>query len=379
MTKALRLSTRLVAVEAILVAGLLCSCAGAGSEPDPGSGTAGTGGGVGAGVAGGAGAPSGIAGAGGQAAGGASGSMGIAGAAGGGHDAGPDVTGAAGGGQDAGVDVGRADAGADNGGPAGAGGSVTGTSGGASGRGGVDGGSGGSGSSMAGRGGNSAAGSGGAMSGRGGTTGMAGAMAGRGGSGGGGGAGGSGGSTTCSVSPVNPNATPQARKLLCYLYSLYGKNVLSGQQETSWSNPANDVNWYNTNVGKYPAILGGDYLYPSGTTSRAQAYWNAGGITMIRYHMGAPPGSDTYENSQGTANIANVLASGTRENNSFKSKLDYIAAELQTLENANVAVLWAPFHEYQPSGWFWWSKGTRQPVHPALAIHVQLPDHDTKG
>ena len=28
------------------------------------------------------------------------------------------------------------------------------------------------------------------------------------------------------------------------------------------------------------------------------------------------------------------------------------------LKNANVAVLWAPFHEYQPSGWFWWSKGT---------------------
>ena len=185
-------------------------------------------------------------------------------------------------------------------------------------------------------------------------------MAGRGGSGGvgGGGAGGGGGSTTCSVSPVNANATPQARKLLCYLYSLYGKNVLSGQQETSWSNPANDVNWYNTNVGKYPAILGGDYLYPSGTTSRAQAYWNAGGITMIRYHMGAPPGEDTYENSLGSTNIANVLTSGTSENNSFREKLDYIARELQTLENANVAVLWAPFHEYQPTGWFWWSKGS---------------------
>ena len=185
-------------------------------------------------------------------------------------------------------------------------------------------------------------------------------MAGRGGSGGaaGGGAAGAGGSTSCSVAPVNANATPQARKLLCYLYSLYGKNVLSGQQETSWSNPANDVNWYNTNVGKYPAILGGDYLYPSGTTSRALSYWNAGGITMIRYHMGAPPGADTYENSLGSTNIANVLSSGTSENNSFKSKLDYIAGELQMLENANVAVLWAPFHEYQPAGWFWWSKGT---------------------
>jgi hypothetical protein len=174
---------------------------------------------------------------------------------------------------------------------------------------------------------------------------------------GGAGTGGTGGSD-CGVAPVNPNASTQAKKLLCYLYSINGKNVLSGQQETSWSNPQNDVNWYNTNVGKYPAILGGDYLYPSGTSTRAVAYWGAGGITMIRYHMGAPPNSDTYENSMGTANIGNVLTQGTNEYNSFYSKLDYVAAELQKLEDANVAVLWAPFHEVQPNGWFWWSKGS---------------------
>jgi hypothetical protein len=170
---------------------------------------------------------------------------------------------------------------------------------------------------------------------------------------------GTGGFTaTCSVAPVNPNATLQARNLLCYLYDQYGNHVLSGQQETSWRSPENDVNWYNTNVGKYPAILGGDYLYPNGTTTRAQAYWAAGGISMIRYHMGAPPLSDTFANSQSSANIANVLTEGTGENTSFRSKLDYAAAELAKLQAANVPVLWAPFHEAQPGGWFWWAKGT---------------------
>ena len=214
----------------------------------------------------------------------------------------------------------------------------------------------------AGRGGTTGAGGAAGMVGRGGTTGTGGAAgaAGRGGTGGGGGAAGTGGGASCSVTPVSPNATPQARNLLCYIYSLSGNHVLSGQQETSWSNPAGDISWYQTNVGKVPAILGGDYLYPSGTTSRAIAYWNAGGLTMIRYHMGAPPNSDTYENSQGTANIGNVLTNGTTENNSFKSKLDYVASELQMAKNANVAVIWAPFHEYQPNGWFWWSKGTAQ-------------------
>ncbi|MGC4086955.1 MAG: glycosyl hydrolase [Polyangiaceae bacterium] len=85
-------------------------------------------------------------------------------------------------------------------------------------------------------------------------------------------------STSCNVAPANPNATAQAKKLLCYLYSQYGNHVISGQQETSWSSPEADISWYVSNTGKYPAILGGDYLYPNGTSTRAIAYWNAGGI-----------------------------------------------------------------------------------------------------
>ncbi len=88
------------------------------------------------------------------------------------------------------------------------------------------------------------------------------------------------------------------RTSLCYLYSVYGSKVLSGQQETSWSNPQADIDYYVSTVGKHPAILGGDYLYTNGTTSRAQAYWAAGGISMMRYHMGAPPLSDTHDRAR---------------------------------------------------------------------------------
>jgi hypothetical protein len=166
------------------------------------------------------------------------------------------------------------------------------------------------------------------------------------------------GSASCDTAPANPNATKQARNLLCYLYSQYRNHVLSGQQETSWSNPEGDISWYTSNGMKAPAIMGGDYLYPNGTSTRAIAYWNAGGITMLRFHMGAPPNSDTYENSKGSANLDNVLREGTAENTSFKEKLDYAAGELKKLQDANVAVLWAPFHEVQANGWFWWSKGS---------------------
>lgn len=178
----------------------------------------------------------------------------------------------------------------------------------------------------------------------------------------------------CSVSPVNPNATQQAKNLLCYLYSIKGKSVLSGQQETSWNwqatgvnSPSVDVDWIKTQTGQYPAVLGGDFLYPgvegknapgNGTTTRAIAWWNDGGIPLIRYHMGAPPLTDTYDNSKLSADLTKVITSGTTENTSFKIKLDYAATQLKLLQDANVAILWAPFHEIQANGWFWWAKGT---------------------
>ena len=199
--------------------------------------------------------------------------------------------------------------------------------------------------------------------------------AGRGGnSGAGGGAAGAGGGgaggAACGVTPVSPNPSQQAKNLLCYLYSVYGNHVLSGQQETSWSNPAGDISWYTNNGMKYPAILGGDFLYSDGggatsettTTSRAIAYWKAGGITMIRYHMGMPPNADSYENSMltpsGSSFFTNVITSGTTENSSFVSKLDYIAYQINVMKTNNVPVLLALFHETQSNGWFWWSKGT---------------------
>lgn len=178
---------------------------------------------------------------------------------------------------------------------------------------------------------------------------------------------GSGGAGTsgCSVAPVDPDATAETKRLLCYLYSIYGNHVLSGQQETSWSNPQGDIDYYVQTVNKHPAILGGDYLYQDGakpggnTTKRAQAYWNAGGLTMMRYHMGAPPSSDTYDNSKGTvSNFDNLTKSGTAENNSLNSKLDYLAGELKVLQDAKVPVLMVIYHEVDKYAWFWWSKGS---------------------
>jgi beta-mannanase len=159
--------------------------------------------------------------------------------------------------------------------------------------------------------------------------------------------------------------------------------VLSGQQETSWSNPTNDISWYTTNNMKPPAILGGDFLYHDGgscttataTTKRAIDYWNAGGLTMIRYHMGLPAsgltcnddcyqGSNCAEPTNGSPSASfftNVVTSGTAENTSLNAKLDYAAVQIKAMQDANVPVILALYHETQSNGWFWWAMTSSGP------------------
>lgn len=167
----------------------------------------------------------------------------------------------------------------------------------------------------------------------------------------------------CGYDPVDPNATPEARKLLCYLYSIYGTKVLAGQQEQSWDNDPDIDNIYIQSVtGKLPALRGQDFLYQQTdgkgrtTTSRAIDWWQAGGISQISYHMGNPGGDDSYGSSLsgcGNGCIADALTNGTSKNQVLKQRLDHVATELAKLQAANVAVIWRPWHEANGK-WFWW-------------------------
>jgi len=40
--------------------------------------------------------------------------------------------------------------------------------------------------------------------------------------------------SSIAATPVTPNASPEARALLNYLYSVYGKKTLSGQMWAPW-------------------------------------------------------------------------------------------------------------------------------------------------
>ncbi|HYN97254.1 MAG TPA: glycosyl hydrolase [Pilimelia sp.] len=155
----------------------------------------------------------------------------------------------------------------------------------------------------------------------------------------------------CSAAPVDPQATAQARRLLCYLYSQYGNHIISGQRE--FNGRENEFNHIRTTTGEDPAIRGVDMCDRPGAIDRALAWWNAGGIPLIGWHVGAPATSPC--NYGGTASINATLTTGTAENRSYMAELDAAATQLLRLQSQGVAVLWAPYHEAGGT-WFWWSK-----------------------
>ena len=166
----------------------------------------------------------------------------------------------------------------------------------------------------------------------------------------------------CSVQPANANANDRVKAILCYLYSIYGEFTLSGQQDCHWTN--SEIGHINGLTGEHPAIIGGDALYDN-AVSQALEYWNEGGLPMMRYHMGEPSGDDSYESSKcegglqcGSAQIQETLTPGTARNQVFTQRMDKAGDKLAQLQDAGVVVIWAPFHESQPNGWFWWSMGT---------------------
>jgi hypothetical protein len=163
--------------------------------------------------------------------------------------------------------------------------------------------------------------------------------------------------------PANPNATKEAKSLLDYFYSVYGQKIVSGQQECGYcSNPAVENNYLMEKTGKYPAILGMDMAdRNSRVIDRGIAWWKAGGIPMYGWHFGYPTQGDTYEGSKfviNSADIDKVLTVGSNENTLFNKRLDEGAVKLKQLQDANIPVLWRPFHEAGDNcAWFWWGMG----------------------
>lgn len=160
------------------------------------------------------------------------------------------------------------------------------------------------------------------------------------------------------ATPVSPNASPEAKALLDYLYGQYGKKTLSGQMYAPWASK-DETELMKQITGKHPAIRGQDLIHESANKNEIQqaiAWWKAGGIPTVMWHWGAPTLGEGYENSKGTIDVAKCFQEGSAENKAMWADLKRIADHLTVLRDAKVPVLWRPMHE-NDGGWFWYGKG----------------------
>ena len=164
--------------------------------------------------------------------------------------------------------------------------------------------------------------------------------------------------------PVNKDASPEARKLLAYLYQISDAHTLAGQH-----NDNHEMNRYTNRAqeigGRYPAIWGTDFVW-SGALDPGQkiveeaiAKHKAGVIVTLMWHAGRPMDKPPFrwsESIQGEVTEeewAELTTPGTTLHARWRDQVDQIAVYLKQLRDANVPVLWRPYHEMN-GVWFWW-------------------------
>lgn len=196
-----------------------------------------------------------------------------------------------------------------------------------------------------------------------------------------------------SYTPVNANATKGAQKLYNFLTTNYGVKTVSGMMTgdvtSSTLKELPDVTAFYEKTGKYPALVGFDFLFATGVKASdawyqsytqmaleaAKDLWNQGGIPAFTWHWKDPSdqidafytksGNDKeyteFDFTQGftdpscTANCTWNTSSETYQQ--LVSDIDEIADMFLGLQDAGVAAIFRPLHEASGK-WFWWgSKG----------------------
>ena len=176
------------------------------------------------------------------------------------------------------------------------------------------------------------------------------------------------------ISPVNPQATPAAKKLLAYLYDTAGKAIITGQHTQTV--PMEEISYIEKITGKSPKLRGFELLayspninyddasdecltevYENRNTLDTALDWakNSDGILTFSFHWFSPlRGRDKSFYAEHTDFDASlILEEGTPEREAFFHDMDVIADHLKPFLEEDIPILWRPFHESDGT-WFWW-------------------------
>jgi mannan endo-1,4-beta-mannosidase len=175
------------------------------------------------------------------------------------------------------------------------------------------------------------------------------------------------------IQPVTPDPSPEAVKLLKFIYSISGKHTLTGQHCNPLVGSTRLIIVQRT-TQHYPAVFGQDFGFDApgtwdGINFRQRIVDEAvkrhyeGFIITLMWHA-VPPTEDepvtfreSIQSSLTDQEWQDLITPGTEINERWKSQVDVIAFFLKQIQDADVPVLWRPYHEMN-GGWFWWGKKT---------------------
>lgn len=189
-----------------------------------------------------------------------------------------------------------------------------------------------------------------------------------------------------SFAPVTPGATGGAQKLYNFLAVNYGVRTVSGMMTGDVGSGTDakaqvDVDSMFLRTGKYPALVGYDFLFATGknakdawyksytatTLAQAKDLWSKGGIPAFTWHWKDPSDSiDAFYTKSGNAkehttfDYTKGFKAGTTDwdtaSTTYKqlvSDIDELSALFLSLQKDSVAAIFRPLHEAS-GAWFWW-------------------------
>ncbi|MBR8534059.1 beta-mannosidase [Carboxylicivirga sediminis] len=181
---------------------------------------------------------------------------------------------------------------------------------------------------------------------------------------------------------VVDNPSPQVVKVYNFLKNNYGIKILS----STMSNGAVDTNeaeWVKQHTGKYPAMIGIDYIFLNWSPANwidynnidvQKNWWANNGLINATWHWNIPPNETITDHTKFTFRLenedgvkvnfqpSNVPIDGTWENEVAKADFDELIAYIKLLQDENIPLIWRPLHEaagniYEYNNgqaWFWW-------------------------
>ena len=203
--------------------------------------------------------------------------------------------------------------------------------------------------------------------------------------------------------PVTPNASKEAKALLDLFYRISGKYTLTGQHNYPATKDRNSK-FAAKYIGQTPAIWSTDmgfakegdtdsYLARPDIVKEAIRQHKKGSLITICWHAVPPTANEpvTFQPSRDNPappdalasvqgklldeQFKDVLTSGTALYKKWEAQVDSVAVYLKQLRDANIPVLWRPYHEMN-GDWFWW--GGRVGENSTAALYRQLYDRYTK-